>query len=197
MPRFSAFLSRLRRPLVLGASAVVTAAALGVGGAAPEPAPVEAVPRRASPAPVPVFVPSDLSIPAIGLETAPVVPVGTEPDGAMGTPKTAVDVAWHALTKPGAGNALFAAHRDWKKQPGSFYRLSDLKQGDEVVVRGEGKSLTFRVTWVEQMDGDVEATKILGDQGGPVVTLITCGGVFDRSVRHYQDRVVARAVLAA
>ncbi len=30
--------------------------------------------------------------------------------------------------------------------------------------------------------------------GTPTLTLITCGGSFDRSVRHYEDNIVVRAV---
>lgn len=147
-----------------------------------------------TPTPVPVFRPEAVAIPKLGVE-APIIPVGTEADGAMGTPSNARDVAWWEGMEVGRGNALLAAHRDWNGAQGSFWGLKSLVPGDEVRVWGQGQELTFKVAWVEQVDADIPAGDILGEQGAPVLTLITCGGVFDRRVRHYQDRVIARAVL--
>lgn len=182
------------RVFLIGVS--VAAVAASWGAAVPVVAPPLTPPPQPTPVPVPVFVPESIDIPSIELADAPIVPVGTEPDGAMGTPGNARDVAWWAGIRAGEGNALFAAHRDWKKEKGSFYSLSDLAEGDEVIVRGQGEELKFRIIWVEQVDADIDATEMLGDQGEPVVTLITCGGPFDRSIRHYEDRIVARGVLA-
>jgi LPXTG-site transpeptidase (sortase) family protein len=144
---------------------------------------------------VTAVVPRHLVIPKIGV-SADVVPVGTDETGAMQTPATARDVAWWSGTRPGAGNALFAGHRDWKGRQGSFFRLTELAPGDEITVTDEEATLRFRVVWVRQINGEPPA-EMLGDAPSPVVTLITCGGAFDRSIRHYTDRVVARAVLVA
>lgn len=145
--------------------------------------------------PVPAFRPVRIEIPALGV-SAPIVPVGVDADGAMGTPKTGTDVGWWEGLDAGAGNALFAGHKDWNGRPGSFYGLGRLREGDVVTILGETARLDFAVQWITQMPGDGEAEHILGDVGAPVVTLITCGGEFDRRVRHYKDRVIVRAVLA-
>lgn len=187
--------SRLRRPLLVLASVGISATVLFVDTPAPVVEQAVATPAPTL-APPPVFVPEEVEIPRIEM-TAPTVPVGTRQDGSMDTPKNAVDIAWWSGVKAGEGNTLLAAHRDWSGQLGSFYRLSELEVGDEIVVRGEGEQSTYVVEWSKQMDADVEASEILGPQGEPVVTLITCGGVFDRSIRHYTDRVVVRGVLAA
>jgi LPXTG-site transpeptidase (sortase) family protein len=170
---------------------VRTPAAPAVRVAAPVATPVP----TPSPSPVPVFRPVRLELPTLKV-TAPIVSVGTDADGAMGTPKTAHEVAWWDGIMPGEGNALFAGHKDWNRRPGSFFRIGELKPGDPVVVQGDAVSLAFRVEWVKQVGGDSDGAEILGDAGHPVITLITCGGQFDRRIRHYKDRVVVRAVLA-
>ncbi|HVL80145.1 MAG TPA: class F sortase [Actinomycetota bacterium] len=196
-------LYRLRRPALLLASAAALTAAIVPAPqleqapvaqevvAAPTPSPVEE-----TPVPVPVFAPTEIELPTLN-QTAPVVPVGVEADGAMGTPSNAVDVAWWDGVRVGEGNALLAGHKDWNKRPGTFFRLGELKRGDPVVVRGPEGELRFEVAWVHQLHRDSDAAGILGDQGAPTLTLITCGGRFDRAVRGYEDRIVARAVLRA
>ena len=183
--------------MTFAASVAVIAATVVTGSApaaAPRRAPVEAI--APTPTPVPVFVPSRIVVPALQIN-APIVPVGTQSDGSMGTPSTATDVAWWQGMPVGKGNALFAGHSDWNGEPGSFQALGNLKAGDTVIVTGQGRSLTFRVTWVQLLAGGIDATQILGPQGAPVVTLITCGGVFDTSIRHHLSRYVVRGVLAA
>lgn len=151
----------------------------------------------ATPAPLAKFTPAEMEIPAIGV-SAPIVSVGTEADGTMASPTGAVDIGWWYGRRPGEGNALFAAHVNWSGRLGTFYRLKDLEPGDEIVVRGEGRSLTYRVEWVRNFEPDMDATELLGNSSGDqIATLITCGGEFDRSIGHHTERVVARAVLSA
>jgi sortase (surface protein transpeptidase) len=194
----------LRRPALVVASVGVLAGFAFTG--TPPPQPIVSTTLTSAPAkptPPPTFAPTQMQIPAIGMQ-APIVPTGLDQYGAMGTPSNAIDVTWWNGVKPGRGNALFAAHHDWSGAQGSFYYLKDLSKGDRVIVQGPDGKLQFRVTQVVQVKGDVDATTMLGPQGNtdlygpdgaPVVTLITCGGVFDTSIRHHIDRVVARAVL--
>ena len=199
-------LARLRTPAVLVASVAVLGVSVGFGGT-PKPAPqaTERVVPESDPKPVSPFTPASVSIPDIDIE-APAVPVGTQADGAMGTPKNAVDIAWWSGRKAGQGNVLLAAHHDWKGATGSFYRLGELDVGDKIVVTGDepDKKLTFYVTWKKNLDRNIDATDILGPQGDTdeygkdgkiVATLITCGGVFDTSLRTHRERVVVRAEL--
>jgi sortase (surface protein transpeptidase) len=195
MIRLRLLLARSRRAVTLGASAAAVAATV-LTSPVPAAAPVKHLAAATpAPTPVPVFVPVRIVVPALQVN-APIVPVGTEPDGSMGTPKTAYQVAWWQGVPVGAGNALFAGHSDWNGAPGSFQALGDLKPGDTVTVVGQARSLTFRVTWVQLLSGGIDATQILGPQGAPVVTLITCGGVFDTSIGHHLSRYVVRGVLA-
>lgn len=151
----------------------------------------------ATPVPAPVVLPVRMEIPTIGMQ-APVVPVGTMADGTMASPQGAVDIGWWEGRKPGQGNALFAAHVNWNGRQGSFARLKELKPGDEIVVRGDKGTVKYRVVWVKNFDPNMDATQLLGNDGGEqIATLITCGGAFDRSIGHHTERVVARAVLSA
>ncbi len=194
--RLRSVLPRLRQPVTVTASiAVVVAGFLPAEASSPTQ---ELTTRRvvATPIPVVVLTPGEMEIPKIGVR-APIVPVGTEADGTMASPKGAVNVGWWAGRKPGEGNALFAAHVNWNGALGSFYRLKDLKPGDEIIVRGDNKTVVYRIEWVRNMNPEMDATELLGNSAGKqVATLITCGGRFDPSIGHHLERVVARAVLS-
>lgn len=201
--RLERVLFAVRRPALVCASVIVVASALVVPVAEPADLPEptaspeqERAATASTATPAPRLRPERIVLPALDVD-APIVPVGTEEDGAMGTPDNGEDVAWWHGTEAGEGNALFAGHRDWKGSRGSFYDLKRLEPGDEVHVVGDDDRLTFKVLWVRQVEADTpEAPDLLAETDRPVVTLITCGGVFDRSISHYTDRVVARAVLA-
>ena len=183
----------LRRPAVVTASIVVIGSSFIPSEAAQAPA-VQRVIH--TPAPIRAFKPVKLEIPKIGVE-APVVPVWTYEDGTMESPKTADDVGWWAGRKAGKGNLLLDAHHDWNGRQGTFYRLAELKSGDEIHVRGDDptKLLTYRIVWVKNYDRNIDATDLLGNDNGQVATLITCGGTFDTIARTHRERVVARAEL--
>jgi len=135
---------------------------------APAAVPVRHTAAASAPSaePIPIFVPARILIPALAV-SAPIVPVGTEADGSMGTPKDGYDVAWWQGVRVGAGNALFAGHHDWNGDAGSFYSLGDLKPGDQIIVEGDGAAVRFRVSWVKLLHGGIDATDILGPATGP------------------------------
>jgi LPXTG-site transpeptidase (sortase) family protein len=195
--RLRGHLDRLRRPIVITASvAAIATGFFPVDGASTNAAPNL---RRviATPAPIHPFAPVRLAIPKIGVDVS-VEPVWTQADGAMAVPSPQ-NAGWWAGRKAGKGNVLIDAHHDWNGRTGPFYRLANLKKGDEVVLVGDNpkkKKLTYRVTWVKNYDRDVDATDLLGNESGnQVATLITCGGTFDTIARTHRERVVARAKL--
>jgi sortase (surface protein transpeptidase) len=143
--------------------------------------------------------PARLRIPAIGVD-APVVPVGLDPDGSMEVPG-ATEVGWYEPgVRPGAaeGSAVLAAHVDYAGLPGAFFDLRSLPEGAEVFVVGsDGHELRFVVDGRTQVDKDeLPVEELFRSAGAPTLTLITCGGSFDRSARHYEDNIVVRAVPA-
>lgn len=183
---------------------VTTAPALAPMRTVPLPPPVGSSPTSgAEPGPAgpsgPSGVqPSRLLIADLGVD-AEVVPVGLEPDGSMEIPGS-TQAGWYEPTGilPGhpAGSAVIAAHVDYQGQRGVFFDLRGIAEGSEVVVLGPDRSeRRFKVTERFQVDKDeLPAEELFRTGGPPTLTLITCGGAFDRSVRHYEDNIVVRAV---
>jgi hypothetical protein len=141
--------------------------------------------------------PSRIRIPAIGVD-APVVAVGLEPDGSMEVPG-ADQAGWYHPTevRPGAaaGSAVVAAHVDFGGRRGVFFDLRQVPVGAEVVVVDQrGTERRFVVDTRFQVDKDeLPAEELFRTGGPPTLTLITCGGAFDRSIRHYRDNIILRA----
>lgn len=199
---------------VLAASAAVGLAS-SAAARAPEspPASVEVERVKASPVPTPAPTPvptpeptpvptpgprgerGSVEIPAIGAE-GPVVAVGLDGNGEMVLPKNARDVAW--LDNGGfpgsTRNAILAGHRNYSGLSGTFERLEHLEPGDEVRVTVDGELRRYRVEWVDIYDPDTAPVgDLLGRTEVDSLTLVTCGGAFGASVRHYTKRWVVRA----
>jgi hypothetical protein len=144
--------------------------------------------------------PAALEIPAIGVNTGRLVDLGLTPSGAMEVPDDAATAGWFALSPvPGEpGPAVLAAHVDYKKVPGVFSRLHEVKVGDTAVVRrADGTPFRFVVYRVERFAKSAFPTQdVYGNTAGPELRLITCGGSFDPTAGHYRDNVVVFARLA-
>jgi sortase (surface protein transpeptidase) len=148
-----------------------------------------------APALPPIGAPVRLRIPAIGVD-APVVPVAIADDGQMEVPP-ATDVGWYRLgPAPGAaGSAVLAAHVDLAGQKGAFFDLRSVPVGAEVFVDGDGATRRFVVSFREQeAKATVQLDRYFTAEGPTRLTLITCGGVFDRGVRHYDDNIIITAL---
>jgi LPXTG-site transpeptidase (sortase) family protein len=108
------------------------------------------------------------------------------------------DVAWYNFSAlPGYGsNAVFSGHVDWYTgQPGVFWYLRDLKEGDEVRVQyTDGMVLTYRVNRIEVYGADdAPVAEITAPTPTDTLTMITCDGVFSKSARDYTKRRVVWA----
>jgi sortase (surface protein transpeptidase) len=152
-------------------------------------------PESTTAAPSQLGAPTWVTIPAIGVDSR-LVGVGLKPDGAMQTPDFGT-AAWYDLgPKPGApGPAVVLAHVDSKANgPDVFYRLRELKPGDQVTVHYPDRTITFAVTAKEQTaKTQLPAAKIWNDAKTPVLRLITCGGAFDRKAGSYLDNIIVYA----
>jgi hypothetical protein len=183
-----------------GCGAVLAGSLLVVGWQAragsPQPA-GPAAPARATAA-VGDSRPVSIQIPAIGVD-ARVVPVGLGPGRTMEVP--AVDLAgWYEPgPRPGeAGPAVIVGHVDSRRGPAVFFRLSQLRRDDRIVVgQVRGAARSFAVERVERQPKQaLPVDRIWNDTGRPVLRLITCGGSFDRATGHYRDNVIVYASLA-
>jgi sortase (surface protein transpeptidase) len=142
--------------------------------------------------------PLRLEIDRIGLEVA-IQPLGLRPNSTeLEVPNSSRAVAWYRLgSAPGEpGSAVIAGHVDlWPATEGPFFRLSRLQPGDEVrVAMDDGSERRFQVVARQLFARDRLPLDVLfATDGEPRLTLITCGGTFDRTAREYSDNLVIQA----
>lgn len=140
-----------------------------------------------------------LLIPKIGVDTK-IQTVGTMPNGSIGIPSNAADVAWFAGSAPMAttGTAVVVGHVDTHVfGPGVFRGLKGLVKGDALYVSIDGRIGQYTVTGSEVYpEGTDRMDEIIGLRKGKArLVLITCDGKWDQSVKRYTDRLVVFADL--
>ena len=163
--------------------------------AATPPPPVTVVPE------VDIGNPTLLRIPAIHM-SASVVPTTVASNGAVIVPEDISTVGWYMPgPRPGdvAGSAVIVGHRDGAVQGhGAMYNLGALSLGDRVVVTtSEGTVIRYRVVSREVLSKRAfakAAPDYFATSGPPRLTLITCGGRYDKADGGYQANVIVTAV---
>jgi hypothetical protein len=147
-----------------------------------------------------VAMPVWVSVPALGIRQTSLIRLGLTRSGALQVPDTTTVAGWFTGgPRPGAvGSAVIAGHVDSKTGPGIFFWLRALKPGDKIYVgRADGTMAVFRVTRVHMYAKDKFPTDaVYGAVPDPELRLITCGGIFDRSIGSYLSNVVVFARLA-
>ena len=142
--------------------------------------------------------PTILRIPTLGV-VARIDGYGiNERTGQMDVPRNVRDVAWyqHGPAPGEPGSAVLAAHVDLQGQgPGVFFNLKNMLPGDVIEVEFDnGVFRAFEVQARATYEKDeLPLDAVFSRQGGPVLTLITCGGGFDRSSASYDSNVVVYA----
>lgn len=137
--------------------------------------------------------PTKLEIPSLK-ESAQIKEVGLTHNGAMETVRGAKTVGWYKFGAiPGEnGNALLAGHRDWYREMGTFFKLDKMKEGDELIISFDDESTqTFQLVSNTMYPLDAVPEEIMAVEGESRVTLITCGGIFNKNTGTYDSRVVA------
>lgn len=148
--------------------------------------------------------PVKVHIPSIDV-TAPVVNVGLTKDRVMEIPEDITKVGWYQYSvTPGShqGSAVIVGHRDGAVQGhGAFYDIGTLEVGDKIVVTNEdGQKLDYKVVARELLDKhkwSKEAPKYFVIDGPARLTLISCGGYYDKAAGGYQSNVIVTAVPTA
>ena len=154
-----------------------------------------------SPTPVPVpGLPQRIMIPRIAV-TADIEQVGLTPDNAMDVPKGYDTVGWYNLgARPGQlGSAVMTGHVDSTTGPAIFWRLREVRPGDEVIVVGEDgveRRFIVRETASYPYD-DAPIERIFAATEQVSLNLITCTGTFDRRSQNYDQRLVVYTTLVA
>lgn len=127
------------------------------------------------------------------------IAVGVDNAGLMSVPESIDQVAWYQFgPSPGQpGSAVLAAHVDMAREgPGLFYDIDRLGRGSEVTVWfSDGSQQRFQVEANERYPkAELDLAAVFARDGRPTLTLITCGGGFNRTLRSYQDNVVVSLV---
>lgn len=209
--------------VVIATAAIVAAAGVGFGNDTPgrvgsdlsglersDAAPV-ITPEAVSPdatlagetlgesAPMGASVPVRLTIPSIGVDTT-LMDLGLLPDGTLEVPPDGTLAGWFtgAPTPGELGPAVIAGHVDWNG-PGVFFDLGKVAVGDLIeVTRADGSVAVFAATEVRTFPkAEFPTEEVYGALTFAGLRLITCGGVFDDTVGHYEDNVVVFAELAS
>jgi sortase (surface protein transpeptidase) len=195
----------------------------GARGAEPSPARTSPAPTSAAPASPPreqaasgadaargfrsargyraTPVPTRIEIPSIGVASA-LDRLGRAPDGTVQTPplRRAGVAGWYALgPRPGdPGSAVILGHVDSKRGPAVFFRLRELRRGDQVRVRrADGSTVRFVVQRTEQtLKRRFPTDEVYYPTLTPGLRLVTCGGEFDASTGHYKSNIIVYAAAA-
>ncbi len=167
----------------------------------PEPAPATAPAAPVSGARSPEQEGWRISIPAIGVDAA-MVTIGLEADGSMGAPATPDVAGWYLYgPAPGEpGNVLVDGHVDWTNPntgipfTGVFWGLRQLTSGDRVIINDGARDHAYHVVEKRTYRADDPAgVEVLQPTDDSRLTLITCGGIFDRATHSYLSREVVIA----
>lgn len=142
--------------------------------------------------------PVQVVVPEIGVD-APVTLLGIRSDRKLEVPATAHETGWWSGgAVPGTpGPAVIAGHVNLGDEEGVFSHLGNLRPDDEVrVTLDAGQVLRYRIDRVERHAKDAFPTDdVYGKTSESELRLVTCGGSFDPSSRHYLDNVIAFATL--
>ena len=141
----------------------------------------------------PIEDPKRIVIPAIDVD-AEIIRVGLKANGSdMAVPPFGL-AGWYELGPvPGAvGAAVIVAHVDSKRGPDVFYHLGRLVPGDIItVIDSDGDWAVFAVDSLEKVEKTLLPTeRIWPHTLYPVIRLITCTGVFNRSTGHYLSNLI-------
>jgi sortase (surface protein transpeptidase) len=143
--------------------------------------------------------PIRVRMPSIGVDSS-LLRLGVDDTRALVPPSDFTRAGWFTggPVPGGTGPAVIAGHVDSREGPAVFFRLADLRPGDEVLVdRADGTTARFTVSSVERHPKDQFPTdEVYGPTPRAELRLITCGGEFDSDARSYRDNVVVSAVMA-
>ena len=134
---------------------------------------------------------------SLGVDAA-VVAVGVDGRGEMAVPEDIRETGWYRFgPAPGSatGSSVVSGHVDDRIQGrGAFYRLVDLAVGDPVIVdSGRGRAGLPGEHRAPHPETALPVDELFARDGPPHLTLVTCGGVFDRASGSYRDNVVVTA----
>lgn len=180
----------------------------GVPAAIPGPVPVSAtlgpLLRTATPARKPARLlhvrPTAVAIPSVGIDST-LLDLGLNPDRTLRAPTDYARAGWYAGgSYPGDTDsvpAIIAGHVDSWNGPAVFYPLTQVKVGQQVLIRrADGSVAVFDVYAARRYAKDAFPTDtVYAPTARAELRVITCTGTFDRDRRSYLDNLVLFARL--
>jgi LPXTG-site transpeptidase (sortase) family protein len=143
-----------------------------------------------------VALPTRVRVPRIDV-SSPLERLGKDAKGSIQLPTRAAEAGWYSGgPRPGErGPAVIVGHVDWDHGPAVFFRLREVKVGDEVDVdRADGSTARFTVTKVQQIPKtDFPTDLVYAPSLDTSLRLVTCGGSFNHAVHSYRDNVIVYA----
>lgn len=142
-------------------------------------------------------LPVRVDVPSLNID-ARVIPVGLNAKRGVDVPEDINIVGWYELgvsPQHQFGSAAFVGHRDGQGgAAGVFLNIGELQVGETVTVTNrDGREISYRVSRVELVSKErfpIEAERFFAESGPARLTLITCGGSYDRSRGGYQANIV-------
>ena len=117
--------------------------------------------------------------------------------GQLAIPPDAASVVWyrHGPSPGQDGSAVLAGHVDWNGRQGAFFALGTLPPGAEISIGYDDDTTRRFVVQARRSypKPELPVQELFAPSGEPRLTLVTCGGSFDRATRHYRDNVVVVA----
>jgi sortase (surface protein transpeptidase) len=143
-------------------------------------------------------IPTRINIPRIGVASA-LERLGREPDGTVEVPLRPEVAGWYARgPRPGdPGSAMIHGHVDSPRGPAVFFRLPELRRGDQIRVgRADGSTVRFVVQRTALYPRQRFPTdEVYYPTLTPTLRLVTCGGEFDPTTAHHRSNVIVFATL--
>lgn len=189
----------LRRVVISLTALTLTSCGVSVGAPvrADSSSPTSKVSRSVTSVVPDTAAPLAISIPAIDVSSS-LLPLG-QTNGEIDVPSvhTPLQAGWYTYSpRPGdPGPAIILGHVDGDHKEGVFWRLKAVKVGDEITItRADGSSLVYVVSRTDRISKDIFPTDaVYGNTTDSELRIITCGGVFDRSVHSYVDNIIVWA----
>jgi Sortase domain len=143
-------------------------------------------------------VPVRLGIPSLGIKATVVPEVIDIRKGILGMPANIQRLGWWRdglAPRAQLGAILIAGHYDFATAGrGAFYELPRARAGEQIhVTTADGTIHTYRVVTVETVAKDALPLSVFDRHGPPRLVLVTCGGGFDSTTKHFLDNIVVTA----
>jgi hypothetical protein len=144
-------------------------------------------------------IPVLLRISELGIKAAIVPEVIDIEKGILGMPGNIRRLGWWRdgmAPMARSGTILIAGHYDFATAGrGAFYSLPHARRGERIhITTADGSVHTYRVVTTHSYPKNALPLTVFDRRGPPRLVLVTCGGRFDSTTKHFLDNIVVTAV---